>query len=389
MQFININGKAIHYKYLKGNGERTFLFVNSLGTDFRIWDRVVELIRSEGSVLCFDKPGHGLSEEVDGPIRISDYVQLIISLLDMLQIEKCVYVGLSIGGLIGQHMALKHSERIEHLILSNSAPKADAAEYWKTRINAIRQGGMASLSDKILERWLSEDFRNNQKIETAGLKRMLESCSTLGYIHACEAIRDEDLSNEIHAIAIPTLCIAGSEDNATPQERVEATAAKIPNAKMVVINGVGHLPCVETPQEFVQILLDFLASSNGSLNERGMKTRRAVLGNAHVDRAEAHKTSFDQDFQEYITNNAWGAVWARPGLTKRERSLLTIALLTAMRYEDELAMHIRATQNTGASEEDVKEVLLHTAVYAGVPATNGAIKIAKEIFNQKNASHGK
>jgi 4-carboxymuconolactone decarboxylase len=116
------------------------------------------------------------------------------------------------------------------------------------------------------------------------------------------------------------------------------------------------------------------------LYEKGMKTRREVLGDAHVDKAEANKTDFDKDFQEYITNSAWGAIWSRPHLTKRERSLITIAILTALGLEEELAMHIRATQNTGASEEDVKEVLLHTGVYAGVPRTNGAMKIAKKIY---------
>jgi 4-carboxymuconolactone decarboxylase len=117
--------------------------------------------------------------------------------------------------------------------------------------------------------------------------------------------------------------------------------------------------------------------------KKGMEIRRSVLGNAHVDRAEANKTDFDKDFQEYITNNAWGAVWSRPGLTTRERSLITIALLAALGHEEELAMHIKATKNTGATENDVKEVLLHTAVYAGVPVANGAIKIAKEIFSSK------
>jgi 4-carboxymuconolactone decarboxylase len=116
---------------------------------------------------------------------------------------------------------------------------------------------------------------------------------------------------------------------------------------------------------------------------KGMQTRRSVLGDAHVDKAEANKTDFDADFQKYITNSAWGAVWSRPGLTKRERSLITIALLAALGHEEELAMHIRATKNTGATEEDVKEVLLQTAVYAGVPAANGAFKIAKEIFAKK------
>ncbi len=115
---------------------------------------------------------------------------------------------------------------------------------------------------------------------------------------------------------------------------------------------------------------------------KGMKTRRSVLGDAHVDKAEASKTDFDKDFQEYITNNAWGAVWSRPGLTKRERSLIVIALLTALGHEEELAMHISATINTGATKEDVKEVLLQTAVYAGVPAANKAFKIAKEVLEK-------
>jgi 4-carboxymuconolactone decarboxylase len=120
------------------------------------------------------------------------------------------------------------------------------------------------------------------------------------------------------------------------------------------------------------------------LYKNGMQTRRAVLGDEHVDKAETAKTDFDKDFQEYITNSAWGAVWSRPGLTKRERSLITIALLAALGHEEELAMHIRATKNTGATEDEVKEVLLHTGVYAGVPVTNGAMKIAKEIFTKNH-----
>ena len=116
------------------------------------------------------------------------------------------------------------------------------------------------------------------------------------------------------------------------------------------------------------------------LYRRGMQTRRSVLGDEYVDRAEANKTDFDSDFQEYITNSAWGAVWNRPGLTKRERSLIVIALMTALGHEEELALHLRATKNTGATKDDVKEVLLQTAVYAGVPAANKAFKIAKEVY---------
>jgi 4-carboxymuconolactone decarboxylase len=117
--------------------------------------------------------------------------------------------------------------------------------------------------------------------------------------------------------------------------------------------------------------------------DAGMKVRRSVLGDKHVDGAEARKSAFDADFQRFITEGAWGSVWSRPGLDKRTRSMLVIALMAALGHEDELAMHIRATRNTGATEEDVKEVLLMVAVYAGVPAANAAIKIAKEAY----ASH--
>jgi len=109
----------------------------------------------------------------------------------------------------------------------------------------------------------------------------------------------------------------------------------------------------------------------------GMMVRRAVLGAAHVDRAEANKTAFDADFQQFITEGAWGSVWSRPGLTRRERSLITIALLAALGHDEEVAMHVRATANTGASPDDIREALLHVAVYAGVPAANRAFRIAK------------
>jgi 4-carboxymuconolactone decarboxylase len=122
--------------------------------------------------------------------------------------------------------------------------------------------------------------------------------------------------------------------------------------------------------------------------EIGMTTRRSVLGNAHVDRAEASKTEFDADFQTFIMEGAWGSVWSRPGLTKRERSLITLALLAAGGHEEEFAMHVRATANTGASPDDIKEALMHVAVYAGVPAANSAFKVAKAELNMNDDKKG-
>ncbi|KXF75402.1 4-carboxymuconolactone decarboxylase [Paramesorhizobium deserti] len=118
---------------------------------------------------------------------------------------------------------------------------------------------------------------------------------------------------------------------------------------------------------------------------QGILTRRAVLGDPHVDRAQSSTTDFDRPFQELITEAAWGHVWSRPGWTKRERSLVTIAVLAALGHDEEVAMHVRATANTGATREDIGEALLHVAIYAGVPAANRAIRIAKEVFEQMDA----
>ena len=123
---------------------------------------------------------------------------------------------------------------------------------------------------------------------------------------------------------------------------------------------------------------------DSELYKKGMSTRRSVLGDEHVDKAIKATTDFDRDFQDYITSGAWGMVWDRPGLTKRERSLITIALLSALGHDEELKMHLKATRNTGASTNDVKEVLLHTAIYAGVPVANNAFKIAKELFKDND-----
>ena len=407
MTFIKINGHSIHYKYLQTNSERTFVFINSLGTDFRIWDNVVEVLKNHGSIVCFDKQGHGLSQVSSTPLNIGDYAQDVIELMDALSIEKAVIVGLSIGGVIGQYLAVHHADRIEKLVLSNTAPKIGTAETWDLRINKVKNDGIQSITEGVMKVWFSENFHQNQPNELKGYANMLVYSPVQGYIQACEALKINDLTTEITHINIPTLCIAGSVDGSTPPALVKAMADKIPNAQYVEIEGVGHIPCVETPSVVAAHILNFINAvdskttlqgtpslgvgglltpplgAGGLLYELGMKTRRSVLGDAHVDRAEANKTDFDKDFQEYITNSAWGAIWSRPGLTKRERSMITIAVLAALGHEEELAMHFRATRNTGASVEDVKEVLLHIGIYAGVPVTNGAMKIAKEVFDIK------
>ena len=384
MNFITINGRTLHYQYLKSDATRTFVFINSLGTDFRIWDGVVDLLKPHGAILRFDKPGHGLSALPETPLTISDYVADVLGMMDALHIDQCVLVGLSIGGIIGQRFALSHPDRIEKLVLSNTAPQIGTADGWNERIQTVRQQGMEAVSEGVLARWFPAHFQQTHPAELAGYRQMLEQTTRVGYSRACEAIRDEDLTAQIPQIDRPTLCIGGTDDGSTPPDMVRAMADAIPGSRLELIDGAGHIPCAQMPEIVARLVFDFVAETTESIKvatlyEQGMKTRRAVLGDAHVNRAEANKTDFDVDFQRYITENAWGSIWSRPGLTHRERSLITIALLATLGHEEELKMHLRATKNTGATPNDVKEALLHTAIYAGVPVTNGAMKLAKEI----------
>jgi 3-oxoadipate enol-lactonase / 4-carboxymuconolactone decarboxylase len=384
MSWTTLQGINIHYAYLDRQNPRTFVFINSLGTDFRIWDAVVEKLKDHGNILRFDKPGHGLSGLPDTPFQIKDYAALTLELMDSLNIRKAVIVGLSIGGVIGQYLGIYHPERIEKLILSNTAPKIGSTETWNTRIEKVRAEGISSIADTVMKVWFSASFHQERQAELMGYRNMLANSPLEGYLMACAAIRDNDLSAEISKIQLPCLCIGGSVDGSTPPLLVESMAQAIPNAQFVLIDDVGHIPCVEAPNYVVHEILDFVVyADTKSLYQKGMITRRAVLGDAHVDRAEANKTEFDRVFQEYITNNAWGAIWSRPGLSKRERSMLTIAVLATLGQEEELAMHLRATVNTGTTLEDIKETFLHIAVYAGVPVSNTAFRVAKKVFENQ------
>ena len=383
MSWTILQGIPIHYAYLDRQSPRTFVFINSLGTDFRIWDAVVDKLKDHGNILRFDKPGHGLSGLPAAPFQIKDYAEITLSLMDFLDIEKAVIVGLSIGGIIGQYLGVYHPERIEKLILSNTAPKIGSTETWNARIEKVRNEGIESIADMVMKVWFSEQFHRERSAELLGYRNMLANSPLEGYLMACAAIRDNDLSAEITQIQLPCLCFGGTADGSTPPVLVESMANAIPDAQFVLISDVGHIPCVEAPNQIVHEILDFVVySDTKSLYQKGMITRRSVLGDAHVDRAEANKTEFDRTFQEYITNNAWGAIWSRPGLTKRERSMLTIAVLATLGQEEELAMHLRATANTGTSLEDIKETLLHIAIYAGVPVSNTAFRVAKKVFEK-------
>ncbi len=384
IQTLAINGVMLHYR-LEGPSHLPLLvFSNSLGTDLRVWETLLPFLASQYRFLRYDKRGHGLSDCPPAPYHIDEHINDLISLLDQLDLSQVALCGLSVGGIIAQGVAARRPELVKELILCDTAHKIGPAQGWEDRINTVRSQGIEFIADAVMERWFATEFRTQKPVDVALWRNMLVRTPVEGYIGTCAAIRDADMSESSARLTQPTLCVVGDQDGATPPSLVKSTAALITNSRFEVIDRAGHLPCVEQPAALAALIIDFLNQQNLELSRfnQGMKVRRSVLGNGHVDRAEANKAAFDEPFQTFITEGAWGSVWSRPGLSKRDRSLLTIALMAALGHEEELAMHIRATRNTGASKTEVQETLLHLAVYAGVPFSNVAFRIAKEVYNE-------
>lgn len=383
MRAVNVNGIDLHYSLINQGRPETLVFINSLGTDFRIWDDLITHF-PQYCILRYDKRGHGLSDCPPGPYRLEDHIDDLSALLTALNIDRASLVGVSVGGMIALGLAAREPERIENLVLSNTSYQIGTADIWNDRIEAVKSGGTAGLVDAVMDRWFSRQYQLDNPQTMALWRNMLAQSPDEGYAGTCAAIRDADLSAQCAHIQCKTLCISGSEDGATAPAVVEALADRINEADYTVIDGAGHLPGIEQPQTVARLIHDVLHEpmEEHARYNTGMLVRRSVLGEAHVDRAESNKTDFDEPFQSYITENAWGMVWSRSGLSRRDRSLLTIAMLASLGHDEELAMHIRATRNTGASKAEIQEVLLQVAVYAGVPAANSAIKVAKEILAQ-------
>ena len=262
MDFKALNGVVLHVQDL-GPAERPVLvFSNSLGTDFRIWNDVVARLGDQFRIVLYDKRGHGLSELGETPYRIADHVADLAALLDELAIEGAIVCGLSVGGLIAQGLYASRPELVSGLILSDTAHKIGSAALWNERMAAIEKGGIASIAEAILERWFSRALRENDPAALAGWRAMLTRTPEAGYLGTCAAIRDADFTEEAGWIAVPTLCIVGDQDGATPPELVLQTADLIPGARYQVIAGAGHLPCIERPAEVARLIEGF-ALENG------------------------------------------------------------------------------------------------------------------------------
>ncbi|MFC5391328.1 3-oxoadipate enol-lactonase [Bosea vestrisii] len=255
MQALTRPYGALHYRTDGPADAPTVIFANSLGTDLRLWDAVLPLLPQDLRYIRYDKQGHGLSTLGNGT-DIADHADDAIALIEALAGKPVVFVGLSIGGLIGQTVASRRPELLRALVLSNTAAKLGTVESWQARIDAIAGHGLEHIADAVMERWFAPVFRATP--ELALWRAMLTRTPADGYIAACRALSQADQTAATAALRLPALAIAGDADGASPAELVEATAALIPGSAFHVIPGAGHLPCVEKPAAYAAILSPFL-----------------------------------------------------------------------------------------------------------------------------------
>jgi 3-oxoadipate enol-lactonase/4-carboxymuconolactone decarboxylase len=199
----------------------------------------------------------------------------------------------------------------------------------------------------------------------------------MGYLGCSAALRDATMPGPI---TCPTTVVVGEADPSSPVAKSREIAEAIAGAKLVIIPHASHIPNFEAAEAVTAAVLGHLAGLHAVGAEAGMAVRRAVLGDAHVDRSEANLTAMDAPFRDFILEGVWGRVWTRPGLSRHSRSLITLSMLAALGLDEEFKLHIRATANTGVTAAEISEALLHVASYAGVPKANHALKLVKEIL---------
>ncbi|WP_406275750.1 4-carboxymuconolactone decarboxylase [Streptomyces sp. NBC_00191] len=421
--------KTLQYRIDGPDDAPVLILGPSLGTTWHMWDRQITDLSRRWRVFRFDLPGHG-GAPAHPANSVADLADRLLATLDGLGIQFFGYAGCSIAGAIGVELALRHPHRVASLALVAASPRFGTADEFRQRGVIVRTNGLDPMARSAPEHWFTHGFAAAQPAIVEWAVQMVRTTDPGCYIAACEALAAFDVRGELGHVGVPTLVLVGSEDQVTGPAEARTLVAGIPDARLALVPGASHLAPVEQPGAVTDLLVHHFSTAWQSASDSttgltpipappitpalsaqvtpigeiapaspaqpeavqqgrpdpyvaGMKVRREVLGDAHVDRATAAADDFTGDFQELITRYAWGEVWTREGLDRRTRSVVTLTALVAGGHLDELAFHTRAALRNGLTPAEIKEVLIHAAVYCGVPAANSAFRVAHKVIQEE------
>lgn len=257
-RFVTANGITHHTVWSNPGEPEPWVLINSLGTDLRIWERLLPRLNPDLSILRYDKRGHGLSDCPAGPYRMDDLVADLRGVLDCLKVSAAALIGISIGGMIALDFTARHPERVSALVLCDTAARIGNAQLWNDRIRELRRRGLEALSQSIVQRWFTSRFAVAHPGWWRGCLNMLSRMPAAGYAATCEAIRDADLTARLSSVRAPTLVLCGAEDRATPVAQVRELAHGVNGAQFKTIADAAHLPCIEQPDATASILAQFI-----------------------------------------------------------------------------------------------------------------------------------
>lgn len=389
MPLIETNGTRIFHDLSGPEGAPVVAFSNSLGATLEMWDAQARALAGRYRVLRYDTRGHGRSPVVDAPASIETLADDLIGLLDALGIDRAHVVGLSLGGMTAQALAARRPERVHGLVLMATSAHLPGA--WNERAALVRAQGTAAIADATMSRWFTPAFAQTAPALLAAQRAEFLGIDPRGYAVCCEAIGTMDLRATDAAITAPTLIIAGADDPATPPAMSEDLRARIADSELIVLPRAAHLLAVERADLVNRHLASFLdgfgeappARAGGVSFEAGLANRKSVLGVQHVERSLAQAGRFAMPWQDYITRIAWGEVWGDDTLPWKTRSMLTLALMVALGREDEFKLHVRPALRNGVTPAEFRALLVQCAVYAGIPAANGAFRWARDLLGEE------
>jgi 3-oxoadipate enol-lactonase/4-carboxymuconolactone decarboxylase len=361
------------------------LLLNAIGTTHALWDAVVPLLLPEFYIIRMDARGHGASDAPSADYTLGLLARDAEAVLDAAGVSSAAVAGISLGGMIAMRLALDAPRRVSRLLPICTSAALDPA-MWVARLQAVQDGGMRAIVDAALGRFFRPALAARHKEAVASVRAAFLAQDPAGYCGCGAAIRDMALLHDLPLITAPTLVIAGRHDISTPFEAHGAKiAAAIPGAAARMVD-TAHLAAIEDPAALAGAMIGFLQADDKTgparavLTKAGMARRREVLGDEWVDRSLRNATEFSAEYQEFITRIAWQEIWCRPGLDTRTRRLLVIAITASLARWEEFRLHVRAgLQQGGFTLTELREVLMQTAIYAGVPAANTAFAEAQTI----------